>query len=303
MANPTTPLPAIAKSTERQFYSRTRVFGRFGMRIFKPALMPRPHWHGHVEANFIRHARMVYVMDGQRIMVEPDQLVLFWAGIPHQLVDIQQTSDKEPELCNVYLPLDNFLFMQHIPDLQVAILTGGMVQFSTDLCSNAQLRRWYTDYRTNNPEQLDVAKLEINAMFRRLSLLPFPFLKKPWRENAETSGLASTHVRHVVAMVRYILENLEKPMKNNDVASSTGLHTNYALSLFTRTMQLPLKQFIIRMRLLKARGLLLDSDMAIATIAVDSGFGSASQFYAQFQKAYGTSPQQLRLSYQRMKSA
>ena len=287
-------------SPERQFYANTRAFGRFGMRIFKPTLMARPHWHGHVEANFIRNARMVYVVDGQRIVVEPDQLLLFWAGIPHQLVEIEKTAEAESEISNIYLPLDTFLFMPHIPDLQVALLTGGMVLFPKELCSESLLRRWYGDYRANNPERLDVAKLEMNALFRRISFSPLPFLKQPWRSPTEKSGIASPHVRHVVSMVRHVLENLEQPLKNEHVTKITGLHTNYALSLFSRTMQLPLKQFIIRMRLLKARGLLLESDTAIATIAVESGFGSASQFYAHFNAAYGTSPQQLRLSYLRM---
>jgi AraC-like DNA-binding protein len=93
-----------------------------------------------------------------------------------------------------------------------------------------------------------------------------------------------------------VLENLSEPLKNEDVTKVTGLHPNYALSLFSRTMLLPLKQFIIRMRLLRARGMLLESDTAIATIAIESGFGSASQFFAHFSAAYGISPMQLRQS-------
>jgi AraC family transcriptional regulator, melibiose operon regulatory protein len=257
--------------------------------------MERPHWHGHVEANFIRNARMIYVVDGQTITVEPDQLALFWAGIPHQLVAVEQLSSAAAaELCNIYLPLDTFLFMPHIPDLQVALLTGGMVQFPAELCSINLLRRWYGDYRANEPERLEVVKMEINAVFRRVSLDPLPFLKRPWRDVPTKAGLPTPHVRHVVDMVRHVLENLGEPLRNADVTKVTGLHPNYALSLFSRTMQLPLKQFIIRMRLLKARGMLLESDTAIATIAVESGFGSASQFYAHFGAAYGTSPQALR---------
>jgi AraC family transcriptional regulator, melibiose operon regulatory protein len=281
-------------SPERRFYSRTKAFGRFGMRIFKPALMERPHSHGHVEANFIRNARMIYVVDGQKLTIEPDQLLLFWAGIPHQLVAVEQLASAEPELCNIYLPLDTFLFMPHIPDLQVALLTGGMVQFPADLCSIHNLRLWYGDYRANESERLDVVKMELNVLFRRVSLDPLPFLKQPWRDSPTKAGLPTPHVRHVVEMVRHVLENLTEPLKNQDVTKVTGLHPNYALTLFSRTMQLPLKQFIIRMRLLKARGMLLESDTAIATIAVESGFGSASQFYAHFNAAYGTSPQALR---------
>ncbi len=285
---PTTP--------ERRFYSRTKAFGRFGMRIFKPSLMERPHWHGHVEANFIRNARLTYVVDGQKITVASDQLLLFWAGIPHQLVTIEPTSSEPPELHNIYLPLDMFLFMPYVPDLQVALLTGGMVQVPQELCTSDLLRRWYLDYRSNEAERLEVVKMELNALMRRISLSPLPFLKKPWRDTPTKAGLPTPHVRHVVDMVRHVLENLHEPLKNEDVTKVTGLHTNYALSLFSRTMLLPLKQFIIRMRLLRARGMLMESDASIATIAVESGFGSASQFYAHFSAAYGVSPMQLRLS-------
>ena len=286
-----------APASDRRFYLRNKAFGRFGMRIFKPQLMAQAHWHGHVEANLIRHARMRYIVDGVSLTVEPNQLLLFWAGIPHQLVAIEPLGKTEPELCNIYLPLDTFLFMPHIPDLQVALLTGGMVIFPEALCEHAQFLRWYSDYRANETERLEVVKMEFNALFRRISLGPLPFLKKPWHEHTSEHGLTSPHVRHVVAMVRHILENIQQPLCNADVTAVTGLHSNYALSMFTKTMSIPLKQFIIRMRLLRARGLLLESDTAIATVAVESGFGSASQFYAHFHAAYGTSPQALRDSY------
>ncbi len=134
-------------------------------------------------------------------------------------------------------------------------------------------------------------------MFRRVGLAPLEFLKKPWQLQSESNSLHSPHVRHVVAMVRHVLENIAEPLRNENVTRVTGLHTNYALVLFTRTMNISLKQFIIRMRLLKARGMLLESDLAITTIAAESGFGSTSQFYAHFSAAYDTSPQQLRDNY------
>jgi AraC family transcriptional regulator, melibiose operon regulatory protein len=267
------------------------------MRIFKPELMARPHWHGHVELNYIRNAKMTYIADGQKLVVEPDQPLLFWAGIPHQLVSIDQLGSAEPELCNIYLPLDVFLFMSHVLDLQVALLTGGIVALPAEFCDHAILKRWYADYRTNDAEHLDVVKMELNALLRRASLQPFNFLKSPWQEKSRKHGLKTPHVRHVVSMIRHVVENLPEQLSNEDVTRVTGLHMNYALSLFTRTMNIPLKQFIIRMRLLRARGLLLEQDVSIATVAAESGFGSASQFYAHFGTAYGTTPQQLRDAY------
>ncbi len=284
----------VQQAPERRFYARSRAFGRFGMRIFRPQLMERPHWHGHVEANYVRHCRMFYVIDGAEFVVEPEQLVIFWAGVPHQLVKIESTDRNPPELCNIYLPLDTFLFMPYIPELQVALLTGGMVHIGEDLCNFEQLQRWYRDYRANAAERVDVVKMELNALFRRISLEPFIFVRKPWRNEKESANLASIHVRHVVSMVQHVLDSLSEPLRNEDVTAVTGLHTNYALSLFTKTMLISLKQFIIRMRLLRARGLLLESNKAISTIAAESGFASLSQFYQHFSTAYGTTPMQLR---------
>jgi AraC family transcriptional regulator, melibiose operon regulatory protein len=154
--------------------------------------------------------------------------------------------------------------------------------------------RWYADYRSGDAERVDVMTMEVNALFRRLSLTEFTFLRPPWRREADAPGVASAHVRHVIAMVRFVMENIERPLRNDTVTRVTGLHVNYALSLFSRTMLISLKQFIIRMRLLRARGLLLESNATVSSIAGASGFSSISQFYEHFSAAYGVTPLQMR---------
>lgn len=284
-------------ASERRFYARSKAFGRLGMRIFKPKIMAEPHWHSHIEVNFVRHAKMLYLVDGAPITIEPDQLIIFWANVPHQLVTIEPTSSEVPELCNIYLPLDTFLLMPHLPNFQIALINGAMIACPKQLCGHAQLLRWYEDYRSANSERTDIMKMEINALFRRIALQDTAYLRAPWLAMPAPQNLSSSHIRHVVAIVRHVLDNLEKPLNNADVTAVIGLHPNYALSIFKRVMNLPLKQFILRMRLLRARGMLLESDVAITTIAVQSGFGSTSQFYAHFSAAYGISPNQLRERY------
>jgi AraC family transcriptional regulator, melibiose operon regulatory protein len=294
----TKPVDTVTdNASERRFYARSKAFGRLGMRIFKPQIMAEPHWHGHIEVNFICNAKLSYLMDGSPITVEPDQLIIFWANVPHQLVNIVPTSAEPPELCNIYLPLDTFLMMPHLPDFQIALINGAMIACPKQLCSHAQLLRWYDDYRSGNTERLEIMKMEINALFRRLALQEATYLRAPWLTKQAPHNLSSSHIRHVVALVRYVLDNLEKPLKNADVTAVIGFHPNYALGIFKRVMNLPLKQFILRMRLLRARGMLLESDVAITTIAVQSGFGSTSQFYAHFSAAYGISPNKLRERY------
>ena len=291
-----------ATSSERHFYSTTRAFGRFGIRLFEPQIMATPHWHGHIEANFLTGASMVYAVDGQRLEVPEGRLVIFWAGVPHQLTEvhptgIHPTGAERPRLCNVYMPVVSFLFMPHIALLQVALLSGALVMLPQPLCDVAMIERWYADYRSGDFERTEVVKMEINTLLRRALLTDLEFLRAPMAELGTKRAISFAHIRHVVEMVRYIMEKLAQPMRNADVAAVTGLHENYALSIFTAIMRMPMKQFVIRMRLLRARALLTESSMPITSVADASGFTSISQFYQQFKAAYGQPPNALRGSY------
>lgn len=286
-----------APAHERHFYASNRAFGRFGMRIFDPQVMAKPHWHGHVEANFAIHHTMDYDVDNQPIHVPSGRLTVFWAGIPHRLRAVSPVDNQPAKLCNIYLPLDAFLMMNHIMPMQVALLGGGMLVLPEALCNEDLVRRWYADYRSGDFERTEVLKMELNVLFRRAFIDSPEFLRQPRNHAQGDRALSSVHIRHVIAMVRMVLENLERPLKNADITAVTGLHENYALSLFTRIMQIPLKQFVLRMRLMRARALLVESSLAIASVADASGFTSISQFYHQFKMAYGTSPNDVRSSY------
>jgi AraC family transcriptional regulator, melibiose operon regulatory protein len=286
-------------SHERHFYARNRAFGRFGMRRFRPVTMDLPHWHGHVEANFCRGAALVYDFNGEEARVPSDQCVFFWAGVPHRLVGIDATGADPPLLCNIYLPVDNFLLMHFIARLQVDLLSGAMIAVSPDCCGEATIERWYADYRSGDFERCEVVKMELNALFRRVLLEPVRYLVTPRDEWGSDRSLSSAQIHHVIAMVRFVMENLSAPFSNADVTAVTRLHQNYALGLFSRVMRLPLRKFVIRMRLMRARALLVESSAAIPTVAAESGFTSISQFYHHFGEAYGMSPREMREQYLR----
>ncbi len=292
---------SASTQVDRHFYSTKRAFGRFAMRIFEPVVMAQPHWHGHIEANLAIGFEMEYQVDGQILIVPANQLVIFWAGIPHQLTKITRVSDVEKlRLCNIYIPLDTFLMMHHIAPLQMSLLAGGMVSLPQSLCDLGLVTRWYGDYRSGDFERAEVVKMELNALLRRGLLEDLHYLRPAGGQAYADRAISSAHIRHVIAMVRHVLENLEKPLRNADITAVTGLHENYALSIFTQVMRAPLKQFLIRMRLMRARALLVESSMAIGSIAEASGFSSLSQFYAQFKAGYGMPPAEMRDQYLRM---
>ena len=79
------------------------------------------------------------------------RLVVFWSGAPHHLTDIRPLNSPDKSVsCAVYLPLDALFFMTHIPPFHMALLSSGMMERRETLCSEWQVRRWCSDYRTGD---------------------------------------------------------------------------------------------------------------------------------------------------------
>lgn len=256
--------------------------------------MPAEHSHGHIELNWLTAGGMDYNYDGRPVAVPSERLVMFWAGIPHQTMQLDTGPEANARQCNVYLPLDAFLHMPHLGTLTETMMGGGVIALKPDAIEQNTLHRWYQDYRSGSAERADILKAEIAAMFRRAALIGWDELLPPWIESLTPSTRAAAPVRYVVAMVRHIMENLSEPLTARDVAKVVGLHPNYALNLFTDVMRVPVRKFVVRMRLVRARSLLFESNLSIANVAFQSGFTSLSQFYAHFRGAYGITPLEMR---------
>lgn len=270
------------------------------MHMFRPVPMSAPHWHGHVEFNLISGGSMHYDYDGRKLVVPNEQPVTFWAGIPHQLTRIVPNSDKPVTLTNLYVPVDAFLLMPHISRLQIALLAGAVVALPDGLQGKLNFYQWFEDFKQGDMERREIIKVEINTTLRRALLDDLTFLSQPVHQVGNTRSPSSAHAPKLVQMVRHILENLHEPLKVSDVAKVVDLHPNYASSLFAETLRVPMKRFIIRMRLLRARALLMESSEAITTVANNAGFSSITQFYEHFRSAYGVSPYQMRARYARV---
>jgi len=294
MALKDAPAQATELTSDRDFYAPDTAYGRFGMKQFYPDTMDAPHWHGHVEFNLILGNDMCYDYDGRTVIVPEDRIVAFWAGVPHRLTRFERPLHDDMVLTNLYMPVDRFLFMPHVSQLQVALLGGAVVVLPPQSLSRTTYYQWLEDFRSSQPERWEILFAELNAALRRSQLDGFDFLSLPESMTHDSHRSNSRQITQLVAMIRYILENLASPLTTAEVARVARLHPNYASSLFAKTLHIPMKRFIIRMRLLRARAILIDGSDPISQVAEESGFSSMTQFYEHFRTAYGMSPHQMR---------
>ncbi len=284
--------PKPLARADRSFYASGKAFGRFGIRAFRPQVMPQPHSHGHIEFNWLTRGRMDYRFDSRSLSVGPGRLIAFWAGIPHQTVSLEDVADARQ--LNIYLPMDAFLEMPQLGRLTETLMGGGVVQLLPECGGLDMLERWYADYRSGSAVRADLVRAEIGTMFRRAAVTGWDTLLPAWLDESGTRTRTAAPVRHVVRMVRHIVENITDPLTVEEIARVAGLHPNYASDLFAKVMHIPIQKFVVRLRLIRARSLLFDGTISVANIAHQAGFGSQTQFYEHFRRAYGVTPSQMR---------
>ena len=91
-------------------------------------------------------------------------------------------------------------------------------------------------------------------------------------------------------MITYCHNNYDKNIRLKDIADYAGVSNTYCNHLFHKYINCTPIEGLTRIRLEKAAGLLLDSELSINEIAEKTGFSGASYFSETFKRIYGKSP-------------
>jgi AraC-like DNA-binding protein/mannose-6-phosphate isomerase-like protein (cupin superfamily) len=257
--------------------------------------MPHPHMHSQIELNFVLDGAMTYWFDGRELTVSAGRLVLFWGMIPHQVIDIVEPTHF---VC-LYVPMSVFLGLPSLSRFRDAVFRGAMIEaleishFDRDV-----FQRWRDELLAADADLELIVRDELTARVRRLDREGWRDLRDNGLAMAGARNLDADRILHVERMARFIAEHALEPIAVEDVAGAAGLHPNYAMAVYKRGAGMTISQAIVRHRLDTAQSLLIGTDMAVAAIAFESGFGSLSTFYEAFQKRFGTKPKSFRRSLQ-----
>lgn len=93
----------------------------------------------------------------------------------------------------------------------------------------------------------------------------------------------------------YIAENIESDLRLKSVASIFGYNSVYLGQLFFKENNIKYNDYVMSMRIQKAKKLLLNSDKSIKEIALTIGFNNPDYFLLKFKEFEGTLPSRYRL--------
>lgn len=99
----------------------------------------------------------------------------------------------------------------------------------------------------------------------------------------------------------YIEENLDQPLSLESVSEVVHCNSFYLCKLFKKVNGYSFTEYINHQRLQKAKRLLMNQDMRISEVAMDSGFQSITHFNRVFRKYAGCSPSEFRKNHEAFK--
>lgn len=256
--------------------------------------MSGPHMHSQVEINFVLEGTVTYWFDGRMLQIREGQLCLFWGMVPHQVVEV--TGDAK-FVC-LYVPMSVLVNLGNRHAFRDAIFAGALIEaLHVRPHDRDVLLEWRDELLSGDMERETIVRDELVARIRRIGLEGWHDLRQQSSALALATHLDTDRLPKVERMLRFIAEHCSTSIGAEDVGSDVGLHPNYAMSIFKKTVGMTINQAITRHRLDMAQSLLISGELPVATIAFESGFGSLSAFYDAFEKRFGTTPTKYRASF------
>ena len=247
----------------------------------------RLHHHNDVEVNFMTRGKAVYNLAGRAVALPLRRFAVFWGGIPHCLTRWVPGG----EMWIGGIPLGLFLSWGLPNEKFVQPLLRGELIHEADPASadidEAALRRWLHDLRPADRDEIPFLRapllLEVQARIHRLAFQA--------RNLGARSKSADNSTPGVGRMLAHIAEHFRDPeLSVARIARSAGLNKTYANECFRNACGMSLMRYVSQQRVAHAQCLLANTGAKVIDAALDSGFGSVSQFHHVFRAVTGTTP-------------
>lgn len=261
-------------------------FGRGFMRGFTP------HWHELVEIVYVVSGEVRISVDGETRTASQRDIVIISSGRIHGF----ERTNSENELMMVQFGLD--VFEQSMSELRES--TSGRSVFAS--------RTFVSRAEPELHESLESSILEIGreqrggqtgtrlAIRARLMDLALTLLRNPPPHDAvETDDRRRRSRNETLSRVfEFVSARFAEPVTLDDAAEAAHLSRYYFSRFFREQTGLTFHRYLSRIRVGRAERLLVQSQMPVTDIALNSGFSNLKTFNRVFRQLTGCSPTEYR---------
>lgn len=140
-----------------------------------------------------------------------------------------------------------------------------------------------------------------NELFRTSELLRFMGLIMENHEQEHPEIRTYSSEAYAQVAMKYLDANYSQKIKISDLANTIGIERSYLTHIFCETYQKSPQQYLMQIRMEKARELLLTTDLRVSEVAARVGYPDALAFSRTFKKEHGKSPSEYKAAYKKEK--
>lgn len=119
---------------------------------------------------------------------------------------------------------------------------------------------------------------------------------KKYNQNIRHTAIRKEN-RSIKKAISFMRKNYDKPIQLKELGKITGYSPNHFQHLFTETMGISPSKYLEKIRIAKAKYLLMENEKTLCTIAYECGFSSQSYFSKIFKKHTLISPHEYKTSF------
>jgi AraC-like DNA-binding protein len=248
-----------------------------------------PHRHDFIELSYVAAGSGLEIINGSEHPMIPGTFVLL---LPFHIHSFRSTPGESLTLYTCNFPIDLLtegkeaeLGLAHLLTVQEDSSRSFVMVPESDRTRICHLLdEALSEFEADIPYKHLVLKgklLEALALFLRYRSLPSA------DDPAVPSSGISTKAKLVTSIVQYMYQQYMEPLSLAQVARHFHITPAYLSDLFHKQYGIHFVDFLHELRVRHACSLLLSSDMPIAEVWVEAGFGSYPSFCRNFHKVKG----------------
>lgn len=248
---------------------------RFGLAAWSGPATPmrQPHRHDDLEINVALGGRLRYRLPSGVVEIPDGSAALFWAGVPHQLVEAEDGAVLQwatvPTALVARWGLGD---VERLLDSPVPVV----VEAAAPLPDG-----WPSELASGDEILSSAVELEARAIVLRIA-------------RGSGTDVVERGVAPAVRMARFMSTRFTEPLTVQDVAAAAGLGASQAMAVFRRDYGTTIGAYLAARRVDEARRLLRSTTYTTDRVLLAAGFGSVSAGYEAFRRATGEPPAQWR---------
>ncbi len=250
------------------------------------------HWHEELQFCYVTRGKVLFFLNGRVCMVKKGEGIFINSEVIHMAKEGEQSEGTY--ICIDFHPRIISSFPGSIFDRKYTapILKGGgmeSLQIKGDALWEKNILERLKSIRRAFEEKAEGYELEVcGDLYMIWKNMAVRFQSSSVSDRGRTT--AETANRRIREIITFIRQNYQNKITLSQISEQLHVSPNECCRFFKKNMRCTIFEYIAEYRITKSMELLKNTDMSVAQIAYETGFGSSSYYIEKFRRKTGMTP-------------